>query len=68
MHSASVTVDQKLISQIGRGILVFAAIGQQDTETEIDRMAAKVVKLKLWDDASGVKVRQLAYKANITCS
>ncbi|KXX77868.1 D-tyrosyl-tRNA(Tyr) deacylase [Madurella mycetomatis] len=51
--SASVTVDQELVSSIGKGILVFAAVAPGDTEKEAESLAAKVLKLKLWDDESG---------------
>ncbi|RKF58457.1 D-aminoacyl-tRNA deacylase [Erysiphe neolycopersici] len=51
--SASVTVDNKLVSSIGKGVLVFAAIAPGDTEKEIDMIAAKVLNMKLWDDDAG---------------
>ncbi|KAL1958525.1 hypothetical protein VTO42DRAFT_4389 [Malbranchea cinnamomea] len=53
VSSASVTVDKQLISSIGRGVLVFAAIGPHDTRKEADSLAAKVLKLKLWPDEAG---------------
>lgn len=56
MTSASVTVDKQLISSIGRGILVFAAIGKDDTEKDAESLAAKVLKAKLWPDDSGSTV------------
>ncbi|TQS37698.1 hypothetical protein Golomagni_01818 [Golovinomyces magnicellulatus] len=51
--SASVSVDQHLVSSISKGILVFAAIAPGDTEKEIDVVATKVLKMKLWDDEAG---------------
>jgi len=51
--SASVTVDKQLISSIGKGILVFAAVAPNDTEKEVNALAAKILKMRLWDDASG---------------
>ncbi|KAK4154174.1 D-tyrosyl-tRNA deacylase [Chaetomidium leptoderma] len=51
--SASVTVDQEIVSSIGKGVLVFAAVAPGDTEKEAESLAAKVLKLKLWDDESG---------------
>ena len=57
--SASVTVDKQLISSIGRGILVFAAVAPDDTRKEVEAMAAKVLKLKMWPDESGGTVRSL---------
>lgn len=56
MLSASVTVDQQVVSSIGKGILVFAAIAPGDTEKEAESMASKILKLKLWDDESENKV------------
>lgn len=51
--SASVTVDKKIVSSIGKGILVLAAVAPGDTEKECESMATKVLKMRLWDDDSG---------------
>ncbi|KAL8782212.1 MAG: hypothetical protein Q9213_005578 [Squamulea squamosa] len=54
--SASVTVDSQLISSIGKGVLVFAAVAPDDTPKEVESMAAKVIKMKMWpDDTGGTK-------------
>ena len=53
MLSASVTVDKQLISSIGKGVLVLAAVGPDDTRKDAESMAAKVLKMKLWPDESG---------------
>lgn len=55
--SASVTVDKEVISAIGKGVLVFAAVAPGDTEKEADSLAAKVLKMKMWNDESGGRVR-----------
>lgn len=56
VKSASVTVDGELVSSIGKGLLVFAAIGKDDTIKQVESLAAKVLKAKLWDDSeSGAK-------------
>lgn len=47
------TIDTHLISSIGKGVLVFAAVAPDDTQKEVESMAAKVLKLKLWPDESG---------------
>lgn len=54
--SASVTVDTQLISSIGKGVLVFAAVAPDDTSKEIESMAAKVIKMKMWPDDAGGNV------------
>ncbi|KAI2624958.1 D-Tyr tRNAtyr deacylase-like domain-containing protein [Hypoxylon sp. NC1633] len=51
--SASVTVEKEVVSSIGKGVLVFAAVAPGDTEKEVESLAAKVLKLKLWDDDAG---------------
>lgn len=51
--SASVTVDNQVVSSIGRGVLVLAAIGPGDTKKDCETMAAKVLKIKLWPDDNG---------------
>ena len=56
MASASVTVDAQLISSIGKGVLVFAGIGEKDTHKEVEAMASKVLKMKMWPDEVGVTV------------
>lgn len=52
VKTASVTVDGQLISQIGKGLLVLAAISKDDTEKDVEAMAGKILKAKLWDDES----------------
>ena len=49
------TVDGQLISTISKGLLVFAAIGKDDTQKEAESMASKLLKVKLWEDDSGGK-------------
>ncbi|KAH6713185.1 deacylase [Leptodontidium sp. 2 PMI_412] len=51
--SASVTVDKQLISSIGKGILVFAAVAPGDTEKDAESLALKVLRMRLWDDEAG---------------
>ncbi|KIH86778.1 D-tyrosyl-tRNA(Tyr) deacylase [Sporothrix brasiliensis 5110] len=53
--SASVTVEKELVSSIGKGVLVFAAVAPGDTEKDVDSLAAKVVNMRLWDDEEGGK-------------
>ena len=59
--SASVTVDSVLVSSIGKGILIFAAVAKDDTRKEVESMAAKVLKLKMWPDDAGGTVRVQDY-------
>lgn len=56
VSSASVTVDKQLISSIGRGVLVFAAVGPDDTRKDADTLATKLLKLRMWPDDAGANV------------
>lgn len=49
-------MEKEVVSSIGKGILVFAAVAPGDTEKEAESLAAKVLKMKLWDDESGGRV------------
>ncbi|PYH97081.1 hypothetical protein BO71DRAFT_396515 [Aspergillus ellipticus CBS 707.79] len=50
VKSASVTVDGQLISSIGKGLLVLAGVGKEDTEKDCDSMIGRILKAKLWPD------------------
>ena len=51
------TVDSHLISSIGKGVLVFAGVSDKDTRKEVEAMASKVLKMKMWPDEEGGTVR-----------
>ena len=57
VKSASVTVDGNLISSIGKGILAFAAVSKDDTMEDSLKSANKLLKMRLWDDDKGGRVR-----------
>jgi D-tyrosyl-tRNA(Tyr) deacylase len=50
---ASVTVDGETIGEIGPGLLVLVCAMQGDTEAEADKLAAKIAKLRIFEDDAG---------------
>jgi len=50
---AAVAVDGAEIAAIGPGLLVLLGVGQGDGDDEADRLADKVAKLRVFDDAEG---------------
>ena len=48
---ASVTVDEKEISKIEAGLLVFLGIGQDDTEIDLKYMVDKILGLRIFQDS-----------------
>jgi len=51
---ASVTIDGREHSHIGRGLLVLAGIEAADTDEDIEWLAGKLLRLRIFDDAQGV--------------
>ena len=50
---ASVSVDGRVVSSIGPGLLVLLGVGQEDGEREVDWLADKVRALRIFADADG---------------
>jgi D-tyrosyl-tRNA(Tyr) deacylase len=51
---ASVTIDGRIHSQIGSGLLVLLGIEDADSLDDIEWLSGKIVNLRIFDDASGV--------------
>lgn len=52
--SASVSVGNKCISEIGPGLVVLAGIEEEDTEADVEWLASKIVQLRIFNDNNGV--------------
>ena len=50
---ASVTVDERTVGEIGRGLLVLVGIGDTDTEADADWCVQRIVKTQLWPEHPG---------------
>ncbi len=53
VSEASVTVGDQTVGAIGPGLLVLVGVTHSDTEAIEDRMADKLVKLRIFNDAEG---------------
>ena len=51
---ASVTVDNKIVGSIDKGMMILVGFTQTDTSENIDYMVEKVLNLRIYDDESGV--------------
>lgn len=51
---ASVTIEGKTKSTIGKGLLVLIGVEDRDTEADIDWLAGKLVNIRIFDDENGV--------------
>ena len=51
---ASVTIKNKIKSEIGHGLLVFVGIEESDNETDIEWLCNKIVQLRIFNDTNEV--------------
>lgn len=54
VSKAGITIEGRVKAQIGRGLLVLLGIEDADTEEDIRWLSAKIVNLRIFDDAAGV--------------
>jgi D-tyrosyl-tRNA(Tyr) deacylase len=59
VSNASVTVDDKLVGEIGRGLLVFVAVHRDDKETDVARLAERILTYRVFPDAADRMNRSL---------
>jgi D-aminoacyl-tRNA deacylase len=53
VSEAAVMVDGEVVGRIGAGLLVLLGIHQEDTERQADRMAKKLLALRMFQDGEG---------------
>ncbi|MEP3632586.1 MAG: D-aminoacyl-tRNA deacylase [Shimia thalassica] len=53
VSEASVTVDKEIVGEIEQGLLVLVCAMQGDTEAQADKLAAKISKLRIFQDDAG---------------
>lgn len=50
---ASVTIEQEISGQIGKGLLVLVGVGEDDTKTLADKYIQKLLSLRIFEDENG---------------
>ena len=53
VSQAQVKVNDKIVGQIGRGLLVYLGVGKGDSETDAQFIADKLVNLRIFSDSAG---------------
>ena len=51
---SSVTVDDKVVNKIDKGLMLLVGISVDDTSKDVDWMVNKVLNLRIFDDENGV--------------
>ena len=62
VKNASVSVGGVELSRIGQGLLVLVGVGVEDTDEDMEYLAGKLVRLRIFDDEQGgvnLDVRQV---------
>ncbi len=57
--SASVTIDGKVKSAIGKGLMILLGVGHEDEIADIDYLVKKAAALRIFDDDAGVMNRSV---------
>ena len=56
---ASVSIDGKIYSEIGRGLMVLVGVAEGDTEDDVRWLAAKTAAMRIFPDENGVMNRSV---------
>ena len=59
VRNASVTVGGEAVAEIGRGLVVLLGVAERDTAAEAERLAAKVARLRIFENDEGRLDRSL---------
>lgn len=53
VKNASIKVNEKEISKIRQGLLLFLGVGKGDSESQIDWLVNKIINLRIFEDEQG---------------
>lgn len=59
VSGASVTIEGQIKTAIKQGLLILIGIENEDTETDIDWLSNKIIKLRIFGDENGVMNRSV---------
>lgn len=54
VSSASVTVEERIVSEINNGLLILLGITDDDSHTDIQWLVRKIINLRIFNDSEGV--------------
>jgi len=60
VNEAQVTVEGEVVGRIGRGLLVLLGVGHRDEQRNAERLADKLVNLRIFEDDQGKMNRSLS--------
>lgn len=66
VKNAKVRVEDRVVSEIGNGLLIFLGIKLDDTEEDVKYLASKIPKLRIFNDEKG-KLNLSIIDKNYSC-
>uniref|UniRef100_UPI003F68E0AB D-aminoacyl-tRNA deacylase n=1 Tax=Streptococcus pluranimalium TaxID=82348 RepID=UPI003F68E0AB len=51
VSEASVTIDEKIVGQIGQGLMLLVGVDPEDTQEDLDYAVRKIVNMRIFSDA-----------------
>ena len=54
VNEASVTINNEIVSKIGKGLLVLVGVEDEDTQEDINWLCQKITQLRIFDDENGI--------------
>jgi D-tyrosyl-tRNA(Tyr) deacylase len=54
VSKSSVTIDEKIVASIQKGIVILLGIEESDTNEDVEWLSLKIVNLRIFDDTNGV--------------
>jgi D-aminoacyl-tRNA deacylase len=54
VSEASVTINNEVTGNIGQGLLILLGIEESDSQEDIEWLAGKIIRLRIFNDAEGV--------------
>ncbi|MCX7871750.1 MAG: D-aminoacyl-tRNA deacylase [Verrucomicrobiae bacterium] len=54
VSNSSVKINDKVISEIGKGLLILLAVEDTDTDEDIEWLAGKIARLRIFSDEQGL--------------
>ena len=58
---ASVSVEGELVASIDSGLLLLLGVGQEDGQEDVEWLASKVSRVRIWEDDAGLMNRSLTH-------
>jgi D-aminoacyl-tRNA deacylase len=53
VNQANVTIENKIFSEIGHGLLILLGVGHEDTEEDVMWLSSKIANLRIFSDTEG---------------